>query len=221
MDEVTSPPPNNTTATLEKGLVASSTTESVVDEVTSPPPNNTTATLEKGLVASSTTESVVGEVTSPPSSNTTATLEEGLVASSTTANATHSAPHHSAETPRRSEAKQSALRSFERNVLQNVAADARSMRAAADRLNVSVATVSYRMADIRRLSAPFMVWLEFDESDPFHDVLPERDFARREVDRPDAAQKRPHLRMLYPSTPSPVARFRVNGNSLFQTIRLR
>lgn len=48
------------------------------------------------------------------------------------------------------------------------------MRAAADRLGVSVATVCYQVAYIRRLPKQFVEWLESDASDPFHEILLER-----------------------------------------------
>ncbi len=48
------------------------------------------------------------------------------------------------------------------------------MRAAADRLGVSVATVCYHVAYIRRLPDQFVEWLESDASDPFHEILLER-----------------------------------------------
>lgn len=55
-----------------------------------------------------------------------------------------------------------------------VSVEGLSMRAAADRLGVSVATVCYHVAYIRRLPEQFVVWLESDASDPFHEILIER-----------------------------------------------
>ena len=48
------------------------------------------------------------------------------------------------------------------------------MRAAADRLGVSVATVCYQVAYIRRLPEKFVEWLESDASDQFDEILLER-----------------------------------------------
>lgn len=49
-----------------------------------------------------------------------------------------------------------------------------SMRAAADQLGVSVATVCYHVAYIRRLPEKLVEWLESDASDQFREFLPER-----------------------------------------------
>ena len=48
------------------------------------------------------------------------------------------------------------------------------MRAAADRLGVSVATVCYQAGYIRRLPKCFVEWLESEEADKFEDILLER-----------------------------------------------
>lgn len=48
------------------------------------------------------------------------------------------------------------------------------MRAAAARLGVSVATVCYHVAYIRRLPEQFVEWLESDASNQFQGILLER-----------------------------------------------
>lgn len=48
------------------------------------------------------------------------------------------------------------------------------MRAAADRLGVSVATVCYHLGYIQRLPEKFVEWLESGEVEEFGDILLER-----------------------------------------------
>lgn len=48
------------------------------------------------------------------------------------------------------------------------------MRAAADRLGVSVATVCYHLGYIRRLPEKFVEWLESGDAEEFGDILLER-----------------------------------------------
>ena len=49
-----------------------------------------------------------------------------------------------------------------------------SVREAADRLGVSIATVSYRASYVRRLPGKFVAWLESGQCDDFQHVLLER-----------------------------------------------